>query len=705
MPLQKIAFKPGVNRENTRYTSEGGWYESDKVRFRQGTPEKIGGWQRISANTFAGVCRSLWNWVTLAGRNLMGIGTSLKMYIENGGAYYDITPFRITQTLTNPFATTSGSSVVTVTDVNAGYADGDFVTFYNATAVGGLTISGEYEINYTSGVSYTITATANASSTTTGGGTVYAAYKLNNATGTVAALVGWSSGGWGISAWGADGVTVVTTPPLALWNQNNWGQDLVFNQRGGPLYYWSADIGLTPTTFTITIASPGVATCGLISSLTEGQALVVSTTGALPTGLLPGVTYYVKNLTLSNFNLSVTAGGTAINTSGTQSGVHSVLPNGTALAASFGASSVPAAVNTFLISDISRFVLAFGTYDYLSTTFDPMLIRWSDQGSLVEWSPAVTNQSGSIQLSHGSRIVTAMQSRQEVLVWTDASLYSLQYVGPPYVWSSQILSDNVSIIGPNAVAMASNVTYWMGADKFYMYDGRVQTLNCDLLRYILDDVNFEQGDQFFACTSEGFNEVWFYYCAANSTVVNRYVVYNYLEKLWYYGTLERSAWIDSGLRPYPTAATYAGNLVSHEYGVDDGMLATPAPIHAYITSAQFDIGDGDRMAFVWRMLPDLTFRGSTSGTNPELTMYLQPLKNSGSGYNVPRSVAGPDADASAQVVSTALPATPVTVDEYTGQVYIRVRGRQMSVKIESNKLGTQWQMGVPRIDIRPDGRR
>lgn len=706
MPLQKIALKPGVNRENTRYTSEGGWYESDKIRFRQGTPEKIGGWQRISAYTFLGVCRSLWAWITLLGRSLLGVGTSLKMYIENGGAYYDITPFRVVQTLNNPFATTSGLPTVTVTDINGGYANGDFVVFYNSSAVGGLTILGEYQITYTSGSTYTITASSNASSTTSGGGTVYAAYKLNNGAGTVAALVGWGSGAWGVAAWGADGTTTTaTTSPLTIWNQANWGQDLVYGQRGGAMYYWSANVGLTPTTFTITIASPGVVTCGLTAVLTEGQGLVLSTTGALPTGLVPGVTYYVKNLTGSNFQLSATAGGTAINTSGSQSGTHTVTPVGTALSTSAGAADVPAAANYFLVSDVSRFLIAFGTYDYLSTTFDPMLVRWSDQGNLALWTPAVTNQAGSVRLSNGSEIVTAIQSRQEVLVWTDSALYNLQYIGPPYVWSSQLLASNVSIIGPNATAVASNMAFWMGMDKFYIYDGRVQTLNCDLWRLVYDNINMTQADQFFAGTNEGFSEIWFFYCSANSDTVDSYVVYNYLEKIWYYGTMARTAWIDSGLRTSPVAATYSNNLVNHEVGVDDETTGTPAPIHAYITSAQFDIGDGDRMGFVWRMLPDLTFRDSTQGSHPQVTMSLQPLRNSGSGYNSPRSVAGPSADADAVVDSTSVPVTSAEVDEYTGQIYIRVRGRQMSMKIESNKLGTQWQMGTPRIDIRPDGRR
>ena len=700
MPLQKLTLKPGINRENTRYTSESGWYESDKIRFRQGTPETIGGWQRISASTFLGVCRSLWNWATLAGRNLMGVGTSLKFYIENGGAYYDITPFRVVQTLTNPFATTSGSKTVTVTDTNAGYAVGDFVFFYGATAVGGITLSGEYQIVTAGGAVYTITAATTASSTVAaGGGTVYAAYQVNTGSNTVVALVGWGSGSWGISAWGADGATTVAEPELTVWNQCNWGQDLIYNQRGGPLYYWSANVGVTPTTCTVTIAAPAVVTCAL--PVTIYQPIVLSTTGALPTGLLPGKTYYALNIGTNTFNLSATAGGTAITTTGTQSGVHSVLPVGTAVSTYFGASEVPLRVNTFLVSAASRFLLCFGTNDVYSTSFDPMLIRWSDQESFAQWSPSAINQSGSIRLSHGSKIVTAVQSRQEIFVWTDQAVYSLQYLGPPYVWKPQLLGDNTSIIGPSATAVASNSVYWMGADKFYVYNGTVQTLKCDLRQYVYDDINLNQTAQVFASTSEGFNEIWWFYCSKNSDTVDRYVSFNYFENVWQYGTMARTAWIDTGLRSYPVAATYSGNLVNHEYGVDDGEGAVALPINAFVQSAQFDIGDGDRFAFIWRMLPDITFRGSTDNSAPAVTMTLQPLANSGSGYNSPKSVAGPNANAEAVVAGVV----PVDVDEYTGQVAVRVRGRQMSMRIESNKLGTHWQLGSPRIDIRADGRR
>jgi hypothetical protein len=352
--------------------------------------------------------------------------------------------------------------------------------------------------------------------------------------------------------------------------------------------------------------------------------------------------------------------------------------------------------NTFTVSDASRFVLVFGTNDYGSSILDPMLIRWSDQESLTTWYPAITNQAGSLRLSHGSKIVTTLQSRQEIVVWTDQALYSLQYLGPPYVWGSQLLADNVSIAGPNAAAMASGVTYWMGVDKFYKYDGRVQTLRCDLLRYVYNNINPLQFDQVFASTSEGFNEVWFFYCSKTSNTVDQYVIYNYTEDVWAYGTMARTAWLDSGLSNYPLAATYSYNIVNHEYGVDNNETATALAIEATITSSQFDIGDGHNMAFAWRMLPDLTFGGSTEGTTPAVTMYLQGLNNSGSGITQTGNAA---------VTYNGTAPSVINVDEFTGQVYIRIRGRQMQMKITSNTIGTQWQLGAPRIDIRPDGRR
>ena len=705
--LKKLVLKPGVNKENTRYTNENGWYESDKVRFRQGTPEKIGGWARISGSTFVGVCRSLWNWVTLAGLNLMGVGTTYKMYIENGGAYYDITPIRKENTLTNPFTTNTttnsgGYTTVTVSDSNSGFTDNAYVTFYGSTAVGGVTVLGEYSLTFLTGSTYTIRVSGTAISNTTGGGTVYAVYQLNPGGAAYVPSTGFGAGAWGAGLWGYGESTPASVAPIRIWNQNNWGEDLLYGVNGGPLYYWYASIGYSNFTVTMTIAAPCVVSCP--ANLTDKTPIIFSTTGALPTGLLPGVTYYVKYISGTSFNVSATSGGAAITTTGTQSGVQSISPRGALVSTLSGADAyVPLYQNLFTVSDASRFCLVFGTNDYGSTVLDPMLIRWSDQESLSVWFPAATNQAGSLRLSHGSEIVSVLQSRQEILVWTDSTLYSLQYLGPPIVWGSQLLADNISIISQNASVLASGITYWMGVDKFYKYDGRVQTLNCDLRQYIYSDINLTQAVQVFGSTNEGFNEAWWFYCSKDSIVIDKYVIFNYIENAWYYGTMGRTAWLDTGLRDYPVAATYSYNLVNHEYGVDDNTTATPTAITATITSAQFDLDDGDHLAFVWRMLPDLTFRGSTDGTTPALTMQLLPLKNSGSGYNSPKSVGGTSSDADQAV--TATQTYPIDLDTYNGQIYIRVRGRQMSMRITSNQLGTQWQLGSPRIDVRPDGRR
>jgi len=700
MPLQKILPKPGVNRENTRYTTEGGWYECDKIRFRQGTPEKIGGWQRISSSSFVGICRSLWAWVTLSNVKLLGVGTNSKFYIERGGAYNDITPIRETAALTGPFTASTGSSVITVTDTAHGCINNDYVTFSGAgiTSLGGTitaaVLTGEFKITYVDVNTYTITVSATANASDTGhGGTVVAQYQINTGPAFSVPLTGWGTGLWGYGTWGFGEAGV---DPLRIWNQNNFGQDLIYGPRGEPLYYWNANIGTASSTFTVTIASPAVITSSTLT-LVNGTAVTFTTTGALPTGLSVGTVYYIAGSTGTTANLTATYGGANIITTGVQSGTHSISARGVLLSSLAGASGVPLSQNYFTISDASRFVLAFGTNPIGTTELDPMLIRWSDQEDAANWTPSATNQAGDIRLSHGSKIVTAMQVRQEILVWTDSTLYSLQYLGPPYIWGSQLLGDNISIAGPNATALASGVAFWMGVDKFYMYDGSVKTLRCDLRQFIFEDINKSQFDQVYASTNEGFNEVWWFYCSTGSFVVDRYVTYNYLEDVWCYGTMGRTAWLDSGLRDYPIAATYNNNIVNQEFGLNDEETGVAAAINAYIVSSEFDIGDGHNFAFIWRMLPDLTFRGSTS-TSPVATMYLYGLKNSGSGYNVPASVGGSN---NANITGTAM----IPVEEFTGQVYTRVRGRQLAMKIESNQLDMTWQMGAPRIDIRPDGRR
>ena len=699
MPLQKILFKPGVNRENTRYTTEGGWYECDKIRFRQGTPEKIGGWTQYSSNTFTGVCRSLWNWVTLAGENLVGVGTNLYFYILNGGTYYDITPIRSTVTLTNPFTATNGSAVISVSDAAHGCVTGDTVIYSGAGIVGlggnitAAVLASTFTVTVVDANTYTITASATANATdassSPGGGTVITQYELNTGAAYQVPLTGWGAGGWGLGTWGV-GTTTPTT--LQLWNQQNFGQDLIYGPRGQGLYYWYASVGFSAIQITITIASPGVITVPAGFSVPNGTAISLTSSGALPTGLAVGAVYYVVNSSSNTFQVSATFGGAAINTSGSQSGTQRLSPRGIDLV-TLGDNQTPIYQNYMVVSDTSRFVIVFGTNDYDSTTLNPMLIRWSDQEDPYVWDPEITNQAGSVTLSHGSEIITVIQTRQEILVFTDTSLYSLQYLGPPFVWGTQLLGDNVSIAGPNAAALASGVVYWMGVDKFYKYDGRVQTLNCDLRRYIFQDFNISQPQQVYASTNEGFNEVWWFYCSANSTTVDRYVIYNYLENVWYYGNMARTAWLDSGLLSYPIAATYNGKLVQHEDGVDDVETGTAVAITANISSSEFDINDGHNLGFVWRVLPDLTFSGSSSSPTPQVTMTLYPMQNSGSGVG--------NAASAGVTKSTSY----VITEEFTGQIYTRARGRQLIFKIDSTQLGTTWQLGAPRIDIRPDGRR
>jgi len=691
MPLQKVLFKPGVNRENTRYTNEGGWYESDKVRFRQGTPEVIGGWQRISANTYNGVCRSLWNWVTLGNLNLVGVGTNTKFYIEQGGNYNDITPIRVTTTLgTDPF-TANGTTTVTVTAVAHGATTGTFVTFSGATGTYASTFNAQYQITVVNTDSYRITVPTALTAGSYGGAAVSAAYQVNAGSAYAVPLTGWGAGTWGAGAWGVGGTSATA---IQLWNQINYGEDLIYGPRGGGLYYWTAASGVTTRgvllsslggTVTFTNASPTVVTSTV--AYTEGAALQFSG-GSLPTGITAGVTYYVNQVVGLTFKL-LTAAGALVNTSSTGSGAVSNIVD------------VPVVQNNLTVSDSSRFVIVFGCNDYGKTAIDPMLIRWSGQNDPYNWTPDPTNQAGFTRLSHGSQIVTTVQTRQEIVVFTDSSVYSLQYLGPPYVWAPQLLGDNISIISPNSAVIASGIIYWMGVDKFYAYDGRVQTLNCDLRRYVFQDLNQEQALQVFCGTNEGFNEVWWFYCSANSNLIDKYVVYNYVEKVWYYGTMARTAWLDSGLRAYPLAAVYnstanTGNLVNHEQGMNDNATGTTAAIDAYISSSEFDIGDGHNFGFVWRVLPDLTFSDSTNsptGDVPKVTMTLYGLTNSGSGRT--SSASQPVASSNAYDIT----------EEFTGQIYTRMRGRQMIFKIESNQINTTWQLGAPRIDIRPDGRR
>lgn len=635
MPLKKVVMATGVFREGTRYASEGRWYSCDKIRFRSGNPEKLGGWQQVNNDQFLGICRSLWPWAALNGATYIGLGTNLKYYIAlaGGGLYNDVTPIRKTVNPMlgpnppgsgNPFSG-NGTTTVTVTDVAHGCVTGDFVTYSGATGTYASTFNAEFQVTVLTVDTYTITTPITIAAGSYGGTAVVAACQLNVGDETETVLSGWGAGPWSGGVWG---VGTTSSTSLRIWNHYNFGEDLIFGPKDGAMYYWDQTAGLT----------------------TRGVALN---------------------------SLS-------------------------------GASDVPTVQRLLAVSDTSRIVLAFGCNDYGSSTQDLMLIRWSDQESAVSWTPAATNQAGSLRLSHGSQIEAVAQVRQEFLVWTDTAVYSLQYLGPPVVWGSQLLSDNISIASDRAWGTAAGVTYWMGNEKFYMYDGRVQALVCDLRQYVFSDFNFNQLQQVFCGTNEQFTEIWWFYCSTNSTTVDRYVIYNYVEKVWYYGTLGRTAWIDTSISStVPLACDYNRRLINHEVGVDDNATTTTLPIEAYITSGEFDIDDGHNFGFVWRVLPDVNFTGSTVD-NPTMTLALLPLQNSGSGYtrgqtpvpsvNSDMSVAGEN---SYPVVRSAT----VPVEKFTGQVNIRVRGRQLSIKASSNTLGVQWQLGSCRLDVRPDGRR
>ena len=714
MPLQKLQFRPGVNREGTTLSNEGGWYDCDKVRFRSGYPEKIGGWQRDGGtpltteptSTFAsggtstaavpptgvywGIAKSLWNWINLTGYNLLSVGTNLKFYIQNslGGNYNDVTPIRLTNTATaNAFTTATstnsgGYTTVTVTDAGHGAQANDFVNISSVSgAVNGVTaaqLTGEFQIvTYVSSSQYTIRVAGTASSSGTPAVSATFNYQITTGNTTFTYGTGWGAGGWsGVTTgytstgWGSPapaglGIGV----QLRLWSQSNYGEDLIFNPRGGAMYYWANN------------ASPNV--------YDRGQIIKAST--------------------------SVT----------TKSG--SFTPDATC----------PSVVNFVLVSDASRFTFAFGCNDptgvYATTTQDPMQIRWSDQNTVATWIPSITNQAGGVRLSHGSTIVTAIQTRQEILVISDAAIYSFQYLGAPYVWGNQLLADNISIVSPNAASVVNNVTYWMGADKFYMYSGRVETLPCALRQYIYGNINLTEAFQIHSGTNEGYNEIWWFYPSITGTtstggngtgtagspnsLIDRYVIYNHLERTWYYGTLNgstirpRTAWLDSPLRAEPTAAigytandssgqpsTYTnGAVVYHETTVDNNETSTPVAIDSYVQSSDFDIGDGHNFGFVWRLIPDLTFDGSTSSA-PVAYFTVRPRQNPGANY-------GQSDDPSVASVQSYASTTTYNVQQFTQQVYVRIRGRQMAFKIESVDLGTQWQLGAPRIDVRPDGRR
>lgn len=866
MALKKLTLRPGVNREGTSYANEDGYYISDKVRFRSGYAEKIGGWKNINdgTSTYYGIARSMIAWTSLIGEKLLGLGTTQKFYIDYGGAFYDITPIREITTLSvlppAPISTTSGSLLVEVTDTGHGATTGTFVTLTKAyttlsaaitassstpitvvsttgfpssgtilidneqinyvgtsatqlgttgitrgannTAptthssgalvisqeainVGGLNLQGEHEIiEKVSDNVYQIASTTPATSTATGGAGVYVIYQINAAKGAITALSGWGTGVWGgvisvpATGWGSSAVSTEINE-IRLWSEATYDQDLMFAPRNGPIYWWTKNVESFPRGITLNEQANTIVKVPMVPSTWTigGSDITVDSTDGINTGALvtgtgiPAGTYVSPAWDYSTLIPLLDSAGLPAVLGGTGAGD---------LSFSFAGKHIP--VETLLVTTSSQnaFTIAFGATPYdpfnfsTEANFDPLLIRWSDQDNPFEWVPEVTNQSGEQRLANGSTIVAATNTRQEILVWTDTAIYSMQYLGPPYVWGINLLMDNLSIASQNAAITVNNVTYWMGVDRFYQYSGRVETLPCTLRQFIFSNINRNLLSQICCGSNEGFNEVWWFYPSADSQINDRYVIYNHLEQVWYYGTINRSAWLDTQLEQYPLGAfstedtylsfaitstdttisvdnassfpttgviiidseeiSYAAvdyntniltgcirgvnsttaashlqysnvqfytpnQLMFHEYGYDDVSNPVAVPILAHIETSDFDIDDGFNIAYGWRIIPDLSFEGSTV-TNPKCYLTLKTRLNSGSAYT---TVAGTASNQ--EVVRSSYNITSVPIEQYTGQVYVRIRGRQMAFRMESVDLGVYWQMGLMRIDLRHDGRR
>ena len=639
MPLTKLQFQPGINRESTSYSNEGGWFDMDKVRFRMGYPEKIGGWTKIGLKSFLGSCRALHSWRTIALNNYLGLGTSDKYYIEEGQGYYDITPIRVTTSAGDvTFAATNGSSTLTVTDTSHGAVEGDFVTFSGAVSLGGTitadVLNQEYKIDsIVDGDNYTVTArevdsvaditidgvytpvavTANSSDTGNGGASVVGAYQINTGLETSVFGNGWGAGTWSRGTWGSAATINALTDTLRLWTHDNFGEDLIINVYNGGIYYWDASV----------------------SNPTSSRAVPLSSLA--------------------------------------------------------GASNTPTVASKVLVSDVDRHVIAFGANPLGSSTQDPLLIRFSDQENAADWTPSTTNTAGDLLVGSGSRIVTAVETRQQILVFTDVSLHAMQYLGPPFTFGINMISENVTIASPNAAIAIEDNVFWMGKNEFYTYGGAVQKLPCTVRDYVFSDFNEGQSEKVFAASNTAFSEVWWYYPSADSATVDRYVVYNYQQNIWYYGTLARGAWIDRGVQENPIAAGLDGYLYTHENGFDDGSQNPATAISAYIESSQFDIGDGNNFSFVSRIIPDVTFRNSTEGS-PSVTFTMKARNFPGGNYLQEDD-------------STVTKTTSVPVEQFTNQAYVRLRGRSMALRVESSETGMTWRLGSPRMDVRQDGRR
>lgn len=626
MPLTKLQFRPGIVQDLTSYSNEGGWRDGDKVRFRLGYPEKMGGWAKYTSSAFLGSCRALHNWIALDGSDYLGLGTHLKYYVEEGGTFNDVTPLRETTAAGDvTFAATSGSAIITVTDSNHGAVLGDFVTYSGAVSLGGnvtdVILNAEHEVtSVTNNNVYeiTVSVTANASDTGNGGSSVVGAYQINIGLNSQIGGTGWGAGTWSRGGWGSGapgGLT--TTTQIRLWSHDNFGEDLLINPRDAGVYYWDKSSG------------------------TSARAVELSTLGGTPT-------------------------------------------------------SVPTICKQIMVSDRDRHVLAFGCDEIGASssatqgngTQDPLLIRFSSQEDAVDWWPTATNTAGDLRLGSGSTFVKALETKREILIWTDTSITSMRYIGPPFTFGLQQLASNITIAGPNAAVATEDYVFWMGLDNFYVYAGQTAQLPCTVKEKVFNDINIDQSDKIFGGVNAEFSEVFWFYPSEGSDANDRYVVYNYLDKVWYYGTMERTAWLDRGTRTYPIATDNSGYVYNHEFGYD----ADGAAMDSYIESSVMDIGDGDQFVYIRRIIPDLSFSGSTSISTPQATFTIKA-----------RDFPGEDFGNTAAGTTTRTQVSPV--QEYTKQLYARARGRSFALRVASSSLGSKWRLGSPRVDMRPDGRR
>lgn len=621
MPLTKLQFRPGINRETTSYTNEGGWFDGDKIRFRFGVPEKIGGWQRATENTFLGTCRALKPFVALDGSRFMGLGTHLKYYIEEGGTYNDITPIRSTTSAGDvTFSATNGSATITVSDTAHGAVAGDYVTFSGAVSLGGNITAAVLNIEYRIDTivdddSYTVvtSATANASDTGNGGSSTVGAYQINTGLDTSVSGTGWGVGTWGREGWGDAAAATGTTSILRIWTHDNFGEDLIINVRDAGIYYWDKTSGLS---------SRAVA----LSDRTNAD------------------------------------------------------------------STTPTIAKQVIVSDRDRHIIAFGCDAENSIgTQDPLLIRFSDQEDPTTWQSLPSNTAGDLRIGSGSEIIAAVETRQQILVYTDVSLHAMQFLGPPFTFGINLVSENTTIMSPLAAIAHDDVVYWMGFEEFYVFSGQVQRIPCTVRSYVFDDFNREQKEKVFAASNSAYSEIWWFYPSSTANEVDRYVVFNYQENAWYYGTLVRTAWVDRGINDYPVATFTDGRQYFQELGLDDSTSSPAVAINAHIESSQIDLADGEQFAFIRRIIPDVTFENSTAAS-PNVVFTTKVRDFPGGNYN--------SEDAATVTRSATTP-----VEQFTNQVHLRLRGRSFALRVASSNTETQWRLGSPRLDVRPDGRR